>query len=104
MVGVVTVRRTLDPLSTVSYGFMVLLIERYSRIPGAFFDKERSLQYNVASAVFLLAPVTDFMGALICYRVYAECDAPLLPETMPLVPEYGAVPGAEPGAAQPRTF
>lgn len=116
IVGVVTVRRTLDPLSCVSYGFMVLftglfdfvlLFERYSRLPGAFFSSERSIQYNVGSAVFLLAPLLDFMGAFICYKVYAECEgAALLPDTMAMVPEYGAVPppGAEESGQSARTF
>jgi hypothetical protein len=101
IVGLVTWRRNLDPLSCVSYGFMVLftglfdvvlLFERYSRIPTDFFSKERSAQYNVASAVFLLAPVLDFLGVFICWKVYSECDPPLLPDTFIQGPDYGSLP------------
>jgi hypothetical protein len=100
IVGLVTWRRNLDPLSCVSYGFMVLftglfdvvlLFERYSRIPTDYFSKERSMQYNVASAVFLIAPLLDFFGVYICWKVYSECDPPMLPDTI-MGPDYGSLP------------
>jgi len=101
IVGLVTWRRNLDPLSCVSYGFMVLftglfdvvlLFERYSRIPTDYFSKERSMQYNVASAVFLAAPLLDFLGVYICWKVYTECDPPLLPDNFIQGPDYGSLP------------
>jgi len=101
IVGVVTLRRKLDVLSCVSYGFMVvftglfdfiLLFERYARVPGPFFAAERSLQYNVASAVFLISPLLDFMGAVICWKVYSDYDNQMMPDLS--MPYSGHLEGA----------